>query len=199
MVKKIFFSLCFLVTGLSLCFLRQAHAVNLRLTPVQIQEAVEYGQKNKNLDMAVFSEAWTVSLGKGKGFATLFTPYHNIAYKTKKLAVERKEITRREIQDALQISDSLAFSVTVYGDEYDFASRYSAVLYQEDAIIQPEFEFIPEIADASEFWPDTPSNIARLVFKFPVNDVDLNTPVTFVVQVPGGEEISFNFDLSKIK
>lgn len=199
LIKRIFLLSCisFLVSDLSA--LKAAHAVYLRLTPEQIQEAVEYGQSNKNLDMAIFSKEWTVSLGKGKGFATIFTPYHNIAYKVKKSAIERREVTNREIQEILHAGDTLAFSVTVYGDEYDFALHYSAVLYQKDTIAQPEFEFIPAIADASEFWPDEPSCLARLVFKFPAKDVDLTTPVIFSVQVPGGEEILFDFDLSKIK
>lgn len=175
------------------------HAVSLKLTPEQINEAIEYGQKNKSIDMAAFSGPWLISLGKGKGAATLFTPYHNIAYKARKAAVERREFTNRDIFDALQIGDSLTFSVTVYGDTYDFAMYYSAKLYQGDTVIQPNFEFAPEIADASEFWPDSPSQSARLVFKFPVQNVDLNSLITLVVIAPGGDESAFSFDFAKVK
>ena len=199
MIKKLF--LLTSVSSLILCLfvLKPVHAVLSKLTPEQIQEAIVYGQKNKTLDMAAFARPWTVSLGKGQGSASLFTPYHNLAYKARKAAVERKEFTNQNIIEALDIGDTLTFSVTVYGDEYDFPTRYSAKIYQKEEVIQPEFEFIPKIAEASEFWPDSPSHAARLVFKFPVKDIDLNTLVTFVIVAPGGEEIPFNFDLPKMK
>lgn len=201
MVKKIFsisipFVFCFIAL---FCAMKSAHAIFLKLTPEQIQEAIEYGQKNKNLDIATFSNQWTVAQEKYKGFATLFTPYHNIAYKARKSAVERREFTNREITEALQIGDALTFSVTVYGDEYDFAMYYSGMLHQKEIVIQPEFEFTPEIADASEFWPDSPGYSARLVFKFPSKDVDPDSAITFIVVAPGGEEILYDFDLSKMK
>lgn len=199
MVKKVFLLTCALSAVVCMGVLKPVHAIFLKLTSEQIQEAIEYGQKNKATDMSVFSRPWIVSLEKGKGSATLFTPFHNIAYKARKSAVERREFTNKDILQALEIGDALNFSVTVYGDEYDFAMHYSAQLYQKDAIIQPDFEFMPEIAEASEFWPDSPSHVARLVFKFPVKDIDLNTLVTLVVVAPGGEETSFAFDLSKMK
>ena len=199
MVKRLCLLTC--VSGIFLCLfiLRPVHAVNLKLTPEEIQEAIEYGQKNRNLDIASFSKQWTTSLDKGKGSATLFTPYHNMAYKARKAAIERREFTNKDIQEALEIGDTLTFSVTVYGEEYDFAMHYTAKLYQKEEVIHPEFEFTPEIADASEFWPNSPSHSARLVFKFPIKNINFNTPVTLVGVAPGGDEIFFTFDLSNIK
>ena len=199
MTKKLFLQTSIFCLILCLLVLKPAHAVLSKPTPEQIQEAIEYGQKNKNLDIAAFSKPWTISLGKGQGSASLFTPYHNLAYKARKAAVERREFTNQNIMEALDIGKILTFSVTVYGDQYDFAMRHSAKIYQKEEAIQPEFEFTPEIADASEFWPNSPSHTARLVFKFPVKDIDLNALVTFVIVAPGGEETPFNFDLSKMK
>ena len=199
MAKKLFLQSSVFSLILCLFVLKPAHAVLSKLTPEQIQEAIEYGQKNKNLGLATFSRPWTVSLGKGQGSASLFTPYHNLAYKARKAAVERREFTNQNITEALDIGNTLTFSVTVYGDQYDFSMRHSAKIYQKEEVIQPEFEFAPEIADASEFWPDSPSHTARLVFKFPVKDIDLNTLITFVIVAPGGEETPFYFDLSKMK
>lgn len=199
MLKKISLLVCAFCCIVFFCAPKPSYAIFLKLTPEQIQEAIEYGRKNKNLDIADFSKQWTVAQEKTKGFATLFTPYHNIAYKARKSAVERRDFTNKEIMEAIQIGDTLTFSVTVYGEEYDFAMHYSSVLYQKDMVIQPEFEFTPEIADASEFWPDSPSHSARLVFKFPSKDIDPNILVTFVVIAPGGEETSYDFDLSRMK
>ena len=199
MTKKLFLQTSIFSLILCLFVLKPAHAVLAKLTPEQIQEAIVYGQKNKNLDMAAFSKPWTVSLGKGQGSASLFTAYHNLAYKARKAAVERREFTNQNIQEALDVGNTLTFSVTVYGEEDNFAMYYTAKIYQKDDVIQPEFEFAPEIADASEFWPNSPSNTARLVFKFPAKDIDLNTLITFVIVAPGGEEIPFDFDLPKMK
>lgn len=199
MVKKISLSICVLVFVAGLFVLKSAYAAFSKLTPEQIQEAIDYGQKNKTMDMAAFSRPWIVSLGKGIGSATLFTPFHNLAYKARKMAVERREVTGADIQQALAGGDVLSFSATVYGEEYDFAMHHTAQLNQKDAIIQPDFEYVPEIAEASEFWPDSPAHEARLVFKFPAKDIDFNSLATLVIIVPGGEEISFPFDLSKIQ
>lgn len=197
--RRLYLLTCISSVFLCLFILKPVHAVSLKLTPEEIQKAVEYGQKNKTMDIAAFSKQWTVSLDKGKGSATLFTPYHNVAYKARKAAVERKEFTSKDIQGALEIGDAFTFSVTVYGEEYDFALHYSAKLYQKEEVIHPEFEFAPEIADASEFWPNSPCHSARLVFKFPVKNIDLNIPVTLVAVAPGGEETLFNFDLPNMK
>ena len=177
--RRLYLLTCISSVFLCLFILKPVHAVSLKLTPEEIQKAIEYGQKNKNMDIAAFSKQWTVSLDKGKGAATLFTLYHNVAYKARKAAVERKEFTSKDIQGALEIGDALTFSVTVYGEEYDFALHYSAKLYQKEEVIHPEFEFAPEIADASEFSKFS-MPFGAFGFKFPVKNIDLNIPVTLV-------------------
>ncbi|MBM2833162.1 MAG: hypothetical protein HW406_323 [Candidatus Brocadiaceae bacterium] len=199
MLKRISLPLCVLAFVSGLFVLKPAYAVFAILTPEQIQEAVDYGQKNKTMDMAAFSRPWIVSLGKGIGSAAVFTPFHNLAYRARKMAVERREVTGADIQQVLEGGDVLSFSTTVYGEEYDFAMHHTAQLNQKDAIIQPDFEYVPEIAEASEFWPNHPAHVARLVFKFPAKDIDFDFLATLVVIIPGGEEISFPFDLSKMK
>ncbi len=198
-MKKISPLLCVSCLVLCLFVLRPVHAIYLELTMEQVQEAIEYGQKNKNIDIAAFSRSWIISKDKGKGCATFFTPFHNVAYKARKAAIERREFTNKDIQQALEIGDTFAFSVTVYGDENNFCKYYSAKLYYKDDVIQPEFEFIPELAEASEFYPDSPCNAARLVFKFPTKGIDANAMITLAVVAPGGEETLFEFDLSKVK
>lgn len=199
MLKNLSLSFCVLAFVAGFFVLEPAYAAFSKLTPEQIQEAVDYGQKNRTMDMAAFSRPWIVSLGKGIGSATVFTPFHNLAYRARKMAVERREVTGADIQQVLEGGDVLSFSTTVYGEEYDFAMHHTAQLNQKDAIIQPDFEYVPEIAEASEFWPNSPAHEARLVFKFPAKDIDFNALATLVIIIPGGEELSFPFDLSKIK
>lgn len=198
-MRKIVQLTCISFLVLCLFVWKSVHAIFLPLTMGQIQEAIEYGQNNKNISIATFSKPWTISQDKGKGTATLFTPFHNVAYKARKAAVERREFTTKDIQQAIEIGDTFTFSVTVYGDDYNFSKYYSAKLHYKDDVIQPEFEFIPELADASEFWPNSPCHSARLVFKFPTKGVDLNSVITLVVVAPGGEETLYDFNLSKMK
>ena len=77
------------------------------------------------MDMAAFSKPWIVSLGKGIGSAAVFTPFHNLAYKARKMAVERREVTGA-IFSRYWRGDVLSFSTTVYGEEYDFAMHHTA-------------------------------------------------------------------------
>src|SRR3990170_6901068 len=146
--KKLFLQTSILSFILCLFVLKPAHAVLSKLTPEQIQEATVYGQKNKNMDMATFSKPWTVSLGKGKGSASLFTAYHNLAYKARKAAVERREFTNQNIQEALDVGNTLTFSVTVYGEEDNFAMYYNAKIYQKEDVIKHKIKFFSEITDS---------------------------------------------------
>ena len=199
MFKKIFLLTCVFFVTPWLFIVRPVHAIFLELTTEQIEEAVEYGKKNKNIEIAAFSRPWTICKDKGQGTATLFTPFHNIAYKARKSAIEHREFTHDDVMHAVEIGDTLTFSVTVYGDEYDFFVLYTAKLYYKDDVIQPEFEFAPPLAEASEFWPDSPSHSARLVFKFPTKGVDLSALITLVIVAPGGEENLYDFELAKMK
>ncbi|MDQ1272295.1 MAG: hypothetical protein QG591_925 [Planctomycetota bacterium] len=199
MFKKIFLLTCVFFVTPWLFIVRPVHAIFLELTTEQIEEAVEYGKKNKNIEIAAFSRPWTICKDKGQGTATLFTPFHNIAYKARKSAIEHREFTHDDVMHAVEIGDTLTFSVTVYGDEYDFCAQYTAKLYYKDDVIQPEFEFAPPLAEASEFWPDSPSHSARLVFKFPTKGVDLSALITLVIVAPGGEENLYDFELAKMK
>ncbi|MBE7443986.1 MAG: hypothetical protein HS132_01465 [Planctomycetia bacterium] len=197
--KKIFLLTCAFCVSPWLFVIKPVHAIFLELTTQQIEEAIEYGKKNKHIEIAAFSKPWTNCKDKGQGTATLFTPFHNIAYKARKSAIEHREFMHNDIVSAAEIGDTFTFSATVYGDEYDFCPNYTAKLYYKDDVIQPEFEFAPPIADASEFWPDSPSHSARLVFKFPTKGVDLSALITLAIVAPGGEESLFDFDLAKMR
>src|SRR3989338_1245387 len=77
-------------TFLVLCAPVQGMLINL--TPGQIEEAIEYGKAGKDTKMADFSKEWTVSLGEKVGWATLYSEFHNLAYKARKAVVEKREL-----------------------------------------------------------------------------------------------------------
>jgi hypothetical protein len=85
MLKKITLILA-LFTIISLAG-KTAYSVSLNLTPSQVNEAIEYGKKNKRLSPTNFAGPWVVHLDEKSGWATLWTPYHNVAFKSKKTPI----------------------------------------------------------------------------------------------------------------
>jgi len=176
-----------------------AYCVCLNLTPDQINEAIEYGKKNKRLSPSHFAAPWVVHLDEKSGWATLWTPYHNVAFKAKKAAVERHELSEGEIFRALHFKDSLTFVVSVFGEYMVFAKGYNAILYSEDKPIYPIYSYVPDYAEPSRFYPEEPAFVAGCVYKFPVENINQNSTLKLLITSPEGKELEFPFDLAKIK
>lgn len=197
MLKKITLILA-LFTIISLTG-KTAYCVSLNLTPNQINEAIEYGKKNKLLSPTNFAAPWAVHLDEKNGWATLWTPYHNIAFKAKKATVERRELSEGEILRALYIKESLTFVVSVFGEYMEFAKGYNAILYSEDKPIYPMYSFLPDYAEPSSFYPENPAYVAGCVYKFPAENINKNSTLRLLITSPEGKELEFPFDLVKIK
>ncbi len=173
--------------------------MSFNLTNSQINEAIEYGKKNRRMSLKEFIKPWVAYLGDEIGWATLYTAYHNIAFKSKKAAVERREMSHGEILRALHIKENMTFTVSVFGDYMEFARGYNAILSCRDKTIYPIFSYFPEYAEPSRFYPNSPSFVAGCVFKFPKEDIGPNSNITLLVTSPEGEELKFVFDLAKIR
>lgn len=176
-----------------------AEAVWVNMTPQQVKEALAYGKAGKEVAMAEFSREWTVSLGEKVGWATLYTPFHNLAYKARKAAVEKRELEEQETHKALDIKQPLSFSVTVLSDSLYYTRQRPSYLRYGDKVVPSVYEFIPDICENSNFFPDSPGYVAACVYKFPMKDIDPNSQVTLVVIKPEGEELHFPIDLSKMR
>ncbi|MGR3221086.1 MAG: hypothetical protein ACUZ8H_14915 [Candidatus Anammoxibacter sp.] len=180
-------------------YITSSNAVLLNISGADIDEAIAYGAKNKRTILGDFSKDWTVSLGAKVGWATLYTGFHNIAYKARKASIEHKEITKKDIDRALESDSDLTFTVSLLGNYTDFAREYHSMLKFGKDLIAPSFEFIPDIAGASGYWPEEPDSIAGCVFKFPIEGIDGNSIVTLVLRPFDGDVLEFIFDLSKMK
>lgn len=178
---------------------KTAYCVSLDLTPNQVNEAIEYGKKNKLLSPTNFAAPWVVHLDKKNGWATLWTPYHNVAFKAKKATVEKRELSEGEILRALHFKESLTFVVSVFGEYMEFAKGYNAILYSEDKPIYPMYSFLPDYAEPSRFYPENPAYVAGCVYKFPVENINQNSTLKLLITSPDGKELEFPFDLVKIK
>jgi len=175
------------------------YCMSLNLASNQINEAIKYGQTNRLASPKDFAAPWVVRLGEKSGWATLWTPYHNIAFKAKKASVERRELSQSEIFRALHIKESLTFAVSVFGEYMEFARGYNAILYSGDKTVYPIFSYFPDFAEPSSFYPEEPAFVAGCVYKFPIEDIDQNSKVKLLVTSPEGKELEFVFDLVKIK
>ncbi len=173
--------------------------MSFNLANSQINEAIEYGKKNRRMSLKEFIKPWVVHLGDEIGWATLYTAYHNVAFKSKKAAVERREMSQGEILRALHIKENMTFTVSVFGDYMEFARGYNAICSCGDKTIYPIYSYFPEYAEPSSVYPNLPSFVAGCVFKFPKEDIDPNSNITLLVTSPEGKELKFVFVLTKIK
>jgi hypothetical protein len=197
MLKKITLILA-LFTIISLAG-KTAYSVSLNLTPGQVNEAIEYAKKNKRLSPTNFAKPWVTNLGEKSGWATLWTPYHNVAFKAKKAAVEKRELSKGEILRALHFKESLTFVVSIFGNYMEFAKGYNAILYCEDKPVYPMYTFFPDYAEPSSFYPEEPAYVAGCVYKFPVDNINQNSTLKLLISSPEGDELEFPFDLVNIK
>lgn len=176
-----------------------AYCMSVNLTVDQINKAIEYGNTNKRTSPKDFAAPWIVRLDEKSGWATLWTPYHNIAFKAKKAAVERRELSQREILRALHIKESLTFVVSVFGEYMKFARGYNAILYSKDKAVYPIYSYFPEFAEPSSFYPEEPAYVAGCVYKFSIEDISQNSEARLLITSPEGKELEFVFDLVNVK
>jgi len=178
---------------------KTTYCMSVNLTAGQINEAIKYGQTNRLASPRDFAAPWVVRLDEKDGWATLWTPYHNVAFKAKKAAVERRQLSQSEIFRALYIKESLTFAVSVFGEYMEFARGYNAILYSGDKIVYPIYSYFPEFAEPSSFYPEEPAFVAGCVYKFSIEDINQNSEARLLVTSPEGKELEFVFDLANVK
>lgn len=199
MVSKHLVSFLVVILVLTTFSIGKSNAVILNMGSDDISHAIKYGKENKGTLLGDFAKQWTVNLGKEIGWATLYTGFHNLAYKSRKASIEHKELTPNEIDKALEMSKDLTFTVSILGDYMDFAREYHAMLKLGKDLIAPSYEYVPEYAESSEFWPESPDSVAGCVFKFPIDGIKDDSLVTLILRPFDGDVLQFSFDLSKMK
>ncbi len=185
---------------LSMTFCSRAEAMLIGLTPEQMEEAIEYGKAHKgSADMAEFSREWTVSLGEKVGWATLYSEFHNLAYHARKAAVEKRELRQDEIRKVLAKRNLISFSVTVMTDSLYYNYHRPSTLKIGDRVVAASYEFQPQMCEDSIFFPESPYYTAGCVYKFQMEGITPDSQLTLSVVKPEGDEIHFDFDLSKMR
>src|SRR3989338_8674280 len=177
------------VMSLFILFSHPAGAVWTKLTEEQTNLAIAYGKTNKEADYLTFFKEWRVNPG-----------FCKVAFEAKNSPFEHVKLTPDDINKLLEeLKDRLAFGVSLYGDELDFAKDCRAVLKHKGQTTRPVEERHDKVAESTKSWPQSPAYRAICYYYFDLHHVDPNGTVTLEVSIPKGKPVEFTFDLSKIK
>jgi len=174
------------------------------LTEEEIKESVEYGVKNASLSFTEFTAGWTVNLGygKGKGSATLITPFLRIALLSKQLFPSGEKLDAHMIDKvAKEDIEFLNFEVMLYGESTEFARTAKFLLRYDSKQVHPSYFFMPPYSEIARDYTQR----AKGRVKFKKEGIPEDAVVTLVAsfQADGeAEEISvceFIFDLPEYK
>ncbi len=189
--------LAIVFTSMALC--ARAEAMLIELTPAQVEEAIQRGKAGKKAGMAEFSKEWTVILGEKVGWATLYSRFHDLAYKARKAVMENRELSQDEIREILSKQDVITFSVTILTDYMYYNYHRPSTLSVGDDVRAASFEFVPQMCEDSTFFPESPYYVAGCVYSFSSEGIRPDSKVTLSVIKPDGNELAFEFDLSKMR
>lgn len=188
-----------MVPGLFLALLpNQAEALSLSLSPMQIEEAIHYGQEARALPFALFAREWRAEGMQGPdqhvgGVAWLQSPFARVAHAGWTAAHRALSLNATDLKRQLtQVGPRLAFAVTLVSLP-EGAERYQVNLHQAGEIINPSHvERSQDVSDDEMAW-------VYLYCLFPAEEIDLQGTVILVVTGAHGDQLPFVFDLSGMR
>ncbi len=170
------------------------------LTERDIEEAVEYGLRNKQLSHSALLRDWRIDYGYGIGSATLVTPYASLIILAKESALMFREPTGHEIVHMLKdMENSLLFRCSLYGEDIDFAPKCKVMLEHHGMTRKPTTTILPAAADYTPNYPAPPKFRAVSTFYFSLEGIDPMGRVNLIITDPKGKEMKFFFDLSALR
>ena len=178
-----------------------ATAVYYSLSDEQIKQAIEYGEKNNNLDYVAFLSEWVMVSHEGYEWAALNTKFSILAYEAKQASLSARKLTEAQIyQSMAEVEDILSFHVVLYGDSADFSKDYHAVLLYKDKPIQPVSEQNHICAKPANLGIRlSVSYRATCRYDFPNYFVEPEEEVSLVILSPLNKERRFVFDLKEMR
>jgi hypothetical protein len=174
-------------------------------TEEDIKEAIEKGKAHK-FDTTSVMEEYTYHLtgdsvndmpfGR-RNWINIGTPYLLLIIASADKAREYDELTQKEIDEIIG-SNSLVITLVSYGDEYDFADEYRAIIKVNGEILRPLLSDTGRDIDTTSSYPDSPKYNAQSVFYFDGFDKVKNQQIQFVL-IQYDSEIVFDINMSKFK
>lgn len=182
-------------------FSSDSYAVHYNLSNEQIRQAIEYGEKNKETDPISFLDEWISVSDNVYEWAALHTKFSTLAYEAKKASQVSKKLTEEHISQLLsEKEDILSFIVILYGNSYDFAQDYHAVLLYKNKPIQPVLEQNDSHGTASSLeFKRFIAYRATCRYEFPNYYIEPDAEVTLVILNPLNNERRFLFRLGEMR
>ena len=182
-------------------FSSKTYAIYYDPTEEQINDAIAYGEKNKDMDYFPFLDEWMTVSDDGYEWAALNTKFSILAYEAKQAALKPRKLTQTEIiQLLLEVEDMLSFRVVLYGNSSGFAKDYHAVLLYKNKPIQPINEQNDIDAKPANLGVRIPMSYRAICkYDFPNYYVEPDAEVTLVIISPLNKERRFTFKLKEIR
>jgi hypothetical protein len=201
-VKLVFLIMIFLITGCA-----KNKEVKIPISPEEIKEAINYGEKNASLTFTEFTKDWTIDYGYeyGKGKATLITPFLRVALLAKNAKEKNQKLDMKIVNLALKdMSDKIIFRVTIYGDYPTFGKTAKFYLEYNGKKVNPISSYT---SFYSQFARDY-THISEGEVKFSNREIPKDAKIKLVVsylpyetekekEKPKETICTFEFDLSK--
>ena len=180
-----------------------AEAIWAHLTPEQIREALAHGKatfeqwRTTGRPIDDMDPEYVVDRGPEIGRAILSTEFALLALEARRWTAIRRELGTADIEQILSpLRGRLLFSVTLVGPNRDFLRHYTVHLDQGDIRKEPTswnvFRGSPT--------PDAPSRFtASVQYIFLLEGLSPTAPVVLVMRAPDGQELRFDFDLSRLR
>lgn len=198
MIRKFLFPW---VLFLFFAFSEKANAIYYSLSDEQINQAIEYGENNKDTDYFTFLDEWMTVADDGYEWAALNTKFSILAYEAKQAALESRKLTQAEIiRFPLEVEDTLSFHVILYGNSSDFTKDYHAVLLYKNKPIQPIIEQNDTHAKPANLGIRIHTSYRAICkYDFPNYYVESDAEVILVVISPINKERRFAFKLGEMR
>lgn len=178
-----------------------ATAVYYSMSDEQIRQAMEYGEKNHDLDYIAFLDEWVVVSQEGYEWAALNTKFSILAYEAKQASLADRKLTEAEIYQSLsETEDILSFHVVLYGNSPVFSQDYHAVLLYKNKPIQPVSEQNDTHARPTNLGIRLSASYrATCRYDFPNYYVEPDEEVCLVILSPLNKERRFIFHLKEMR
>jgi len=171
--------------------------IKVDLTEEEVQEATNWGRKNKDLPGMLLSFHQFGSSGPYEERGTITTKFSILAIFGSECAKSKTEVDRALIETILNYK-LLGVTIHTLGDKIDFAKGYHIVLKQGEKVIQPVSVADISQANTTLYFPQSPSYVAEIGALFPQSAVDPKAKTTVILIKDRGES-RFEVDFSMYK
>jgi len=171
--------------------------IKVNLTEEEVEEAIDWGAKNKNSPQNIFLPWVFGKFGNYEETGTIFTKTCYLTYLGFFSAREYKTPDKKGVKSTLSLN-ALGIMVTTFGTKADLRESYRIVLQQGKEIIQPGYIGRKKEADPTAGFVKIPYYKFNITGFFPYSEIDPKAKTTIILIKPQGES-RFEVDFSRYK